>query len=371
MLTNLRAPCELTEKLLPEFDPARMTGLSTTQWIQSVDRSDSFKQELLRSFPSVSDQADIHLQLTKRRRERGESSETYIYSMKAIAKKGQVEISSLIKYILNGLGDRELVRALSLCEFVVIEDLLLKIKRYESLQDRAKFGTQMRSNDYLAENSRRERSGTKGLPASDQRDKKMWCYNCQETGHLARDCVKPTKPKSCFNCGGTNHVLKNCQQERKKPDANVSSSPKTTIRKVEAEEFEPSDEYHKWVEIHRKKIIGHIDLGSDVVTLKAEMAEQANIRYQKEIGEVELETKVLIVPNEAQTEAVLIRQSALDRPDIRIIKEKGLLTITRIPTENEENADEMQVKRIVEHEGIQHEDVKRLEQLTGLDFTYN
>ncbi|GLV45966.1 hypothetical protein CBL_02916 [Carabus blaptoides fortunei] len=273
MSTTLRAPCELTGKLLPEFDPARMTGLSATQWIQRVDGVgtayswddslklvhpvnklrgaaklgmnslvsevttwNSFRQVLLHSFASVSDQAEIHLQLTKRTRERDESSEAYIYSMRAIAKRGQVENSSLMKYILNGLGDRELIRSLSLCEFVDIEDLLLKIKRYESVQDRARFGTQMRSNDYPAENSRRERPGG----------------DCRTGEHPV--------PEGRRLQGFGNGI---CET-----------------------------------------------LGKQAVLLK--------------IGEVKLEAEILILPNEAQTDAVLIGQSALDRPDNRIGKEKGL-----------------------------------------------
>lgn len=99
--------------------------------------------------------------------------------MTAVAKKLEVGNSSLIKYILNGHCYRELVRSLSLCEFIDIEDLFLKIKRYMSIQDRVKFEIQMRSTNSFAYTGRPEQHVTDCLPHSQQRDRKVRCCNCQ------------------------------------------------------------------------------------------------------------------------------------------------------------------------------------------------
>lgn len=176
----LRVPVELTDNLLPEYDPAKMTGLTASQWIQRVESVanaygwdasfkllqavgklrgaaklwfegiaeevatwTTFRHHLIRSFPSTFDQADVHYHLAQRKKERSETYEQYVYAMRALANRGEVEMSSLFKYILGGFSDKELIKLLSLMEFNNCEELLLKIKRYESVNDRKNFSHQL------------------------------------------------------------------------------------------------------------------------------------------------------------------------------------------------------------------------------------
>ena len=36
------------------------------------------------------------------------------------------------------------------------------------------------------------------------------CFNCQEFGHIAKDCKKPQDNRECYRCGGIDHVAKDC-----------------------------------------------------------------------------------------------------------------------------------------------------------------
>lgn len=38
------------------------------------------------------------------------------------------------------------------------------------------------------------------------------CYNCNQTGHISRDCTQPRAEKSCYKCGETGHISRDCTQ---------------------------------------------------------------------------------------------------------------------------------------------------------------
>lgn len=87
---------------------------------------DMFSRKLQASFPSVIDQSDVHLKLTRRIKAQQESYESYAYEMAAIAWQGNIAVRSIPKYIIAGLNDKELARALS--NLGSIQELLSRIK---------------------------------------------------------------------------------------------------------------------------------------------------------------------------------------------------------------------------------------------------
>ena len=57
-------------------------------------------------------------------------------------------------------------------------------------------------------------------------DTTLWkCFNCNQLGHLSRDCDKPKKIVKCYNCEGVGHIASRCDQ----PKANLSPSVNTIV----------------------------------------------------------------------------------------------------------------------------------------------
>lgn len=41
------------------------------------------------------------------------------------------------------------------------------------------------------------------------------CYNCNKTGHIARNCTE-AGGKTCYICGKTGHISRECDQDDRK-----------------------------------------------------------------------------------------------------------------------------------------------------------
>ncbi|KAK9738719.1 hypothetical protein QE152_g9632 [Popillia japonica] len=138
-------------------------------WFEGIQRKiydwESFKQQLLLDFPDATDDADIHFELSKRRKRPDESFEHFIYDMKAIAAKGTLNDNTVLKYIIGGISDRDLAKSLAINSPYDTRDLLMKIKNYE---------TTMRNIKQPATTSNLSTSTTF------EKDADRKCFNCNE-----------------------------------------------------------------------------------------------------------------------------------------------------------------------------------------------
>jgi len=50
----------------------------------------------------------------------------------------------------------------------------------------------------------------------------MFCYNCQESGHIAKECrnEKMQGERKCFNCNGSGHIAADCTEKKRIQIAN-------------------------------------------------------------------------------------------------------------------------------------------------------
>ncbi|GLV46271.1 hypothetical protein CBL_12348 [Carabus blaptoides fortunei] len=170
--------------LIPVFDPAKSNSLTANQWICKVETvSESYRwddsttllqaisklqgsarlwydsatenlttwaklsREIINAFPTGRDESDVHIELMMKRKKKDETYEEYFYSMLGIAKKGSVSDSALIKYLITGIGDSEITRALALSEYSNPQQLLKRIKYYEDTMIQAKYRRELISRE--------------------------------------------------------------------------------------------------------------------------------------------------------------------------------------------------------------------------------
>lgn len=124
------------------------------------------------------------------------------------------------------------------------------------------------------------------------------CYNCNKSGHLARNCDKPRRERgSCFECGATDHRVRECMQKKQTTTASTSAQTRTSehtqISNV-VEQQGSGNEYQKRVECQlvndgrnfRFEVNSQIDTASPISLIKAQFVppsqrlESRNERYE-------------------------------------------------------------------------------------------
>nr|XP_009860366.1 zinc finger protein ZF(CCHC)-17 isoform X1 [Ciona intestinalis]XP_026692694.1 zinc finger protein ZF(CCHC)-17 isoform X1 [Ciona intestinalis] len=79
-------------------------------------------------------------------------------------------------------------------------------------------------------------------------DRRSRCYNCDEEGHHAKQCLLPPWPKKCFNCKSFDHLIADCPNKHdtsSTEESNGSSShtpckeEETSTEGVERKETSP------------------------------------------------------------------------------------------------------------------------------------
>lgn len=275
------------ERTLPEFDPGSLTGLTAVQWVKKVeslaniyrwDRPtllcyavgklkgaanfwlqgiegeindwESFKAKLLKGFPSYVDDADIHFRLSTKKKKQSDSYESFIYEMKAIASRGSISNQALLKYIINGIDDKELAKLLAVQQFADAHELLTRIMQYE-----ATFRGNKKKDNTVPNQTVPNTNKTVLNPIK--------CFNCGEEGHKSLNCKNKHKGAKCFACNEYGHKSTECPKKNKQNTNNNAQSVLLTETKI-------NGSCNKQVTVQNVKMNALIDTGSAVNLIKNE-----------------------------------------------------------------------------------------------------
>jgi len=89
---------------------ARYLVDSTDQIFQTWPQ---FTARFLNDFPCLSNRADVHLKMSKTKRDSTESPSDYFFKMLALGKKGELPDSAICTHIINRINDYDLKRKIS------------------------------------------------------------------------------------------------------------------------------------------------------------------------------------------------------------------------------------------------------------------
>ncbi|UYV64019.1 hypothetical protein LAZ67_2006344 [Cordylochernes scorpioides] len=183
------------------------------------------------------------------------------------------------------------------------------------------------------------------------------CFNCNQFGHIARDCPVPKATLTCRGCGQTGHKERNCTRPKE--------GLKVANLEVEGLKTVPPDVYLKDAKIDNKETVkAMIDTGSSSCLLRESVARRINVDIEPDStslygignqtapaartvgkttvdleidGVVGKEIAVFIVNDDAQPYDLLIGRTWTDLPYVsfaRIGKELHIGYSTEFPFAN-------------------------------------
>ncbi|XP_036347689.1 uncharacterized protein LOC118757065, partial [Rhagoletis pomonella] len=215
-----RTPSEIAA-ILPEFNPLDST-YSSTQFIERVEQLrtmyqwedtfvvfavlsrlrgvakrwahaqpafrewNDFVVAFLTDFPCVRNSADAHIQMMSMKMNKSEKLIEFYYKMLAIGRRDNIEDTSIIRYILNGISDDSLRKTLSAMKFTKCADLLQSLSNIPTNSENRNRVNETNYKNVQQQSSHVSVDANKNFKSSVG----PICYNCREKGHIARNCDK-------------------------------------------------------------------------------------------------------------------------------------------------------------------------------------
>ncbi|XP_053968040.1 uncharacterized protein LOC128869495 isoform X2 [Anastrepha ludens] len=198
------------------------------------------KASLYAEFKPRISAADVHSKMATTRKSHDESCREYLYKMIDIASQAEVDVPSIISYVIQGINDSANGKAIlygsnSIQEFKEKLIIYEKIKKSES---QPKEKTQVA---YADKNKTMQ-----------SRIKSRYCFNCGSREHEFHMCPQKEKGPKCFGCNDFDHKRNDCPKATKSSLVNVVSVNNMCVP----------------VKVNRVIIDSLLDTGSDICVIK-------------------------------------------------------------------------------------------------------
>lgn len=142
-------------------------------------------------FATKVDSYNVHKELSRQTKKKTETYQEYVYKMFHIAKQIGMENSSVIKYIIDGIRDKE-TNKMVLRGAKNIRELEKKLALYEAMKENAK-------------------TKSKRVEEKFKRTRERRCFLCGNKYYLVVNCPMKIKSIRCFKCQKYGHIASQCK----------------------------------------------------------------------------------------------------------------------------------------------------------------
>lgn len=292
------------------------------------------RRALKEEFGTVVDSHAVHRELLRRKKTSNESCQAYTYKMLEIAAQADVDVKSVIQYIIEGIQD-DAVNKTILHGATTIRELKEKFIQYEAIKKEEKSKTKQPKSDEKKKMAKGDAAA--GTSSTETRR----CFNCGSRDHLGKVCPMKDKGAKCFKCNQYGHIAKFCKESAAIPKETaciiIKNQPQKQVKRIEI-----TNQYFNSI----------IDTGSDLSLISLECYKKIGCPALSEginfdgLGALNNNTRgsfiadvviddgkykitFHVVGNEIMKHAVLIGADFLNLVELRSVK--GRVTIHKIP----------------------------------------
>ena len=199
------------------------------KWYHRLDRYDftwgQWRVKLATAFPRRHDFATLLEEMVQRRKLTTESMTTYYHAKLELCCRVHITGPDAVSCIIRGLPEELRANAYA-AAFQTPERLynqfLAGLESYRCQR-------RTRGHEEEAEGRPVKRQALQAVQQSSlQQRQGSRCYNCQEWGHISKECAK-AKVDRCWNCGKGGHQAKGCPSKQEKVKVRLIVTPKNSV----------------------------------------------------------------------------------------------------------------------------------------------
>lgn len=307
-------------------------------WLESCQQTVKtwlvFKSEIVKGFPTKKNPVYYHNLMSSRKWKHGEELEEYVYEMAAMGRKGGFTEDVTVTYIMSGLKVFLQKSGLAVSKTVTVQELLDQLRwvgNVEAVTPSTSRGVSLGSTGGMGIGGRNFKTVVEDVS----------CYQCHESGHVARKCPKV----KCFRCLKEGHVRQDCKANLN-PRSEVRREPRIASGANLMRVVDKKSLFRKSVQLAGKRFEAHVDSGADRSTIWEKFKHQVGkisachlllqgfgkgdkvkvtemVRAKMQVDGVQLEMSLAVVPEWAQDSPVIIGKDFIERDDIVMVKRKG------------------------------------------------